>query len=172
MTRTCILATIAAACFIVGGPTTAADKDARFDDTDFIKKAASAGMLEVELGKLGQTKGTRDEVKTFGERMVTDHTKANTELMTVATAMGVTVPKSMSDKHQKMYSHFKNYNGKNFDKDYMDHMVKDHDEDVAEFKKASQSAKNADLKAFATKTLPVIEEHLKMAKDIQSSIKK
>jgi putative membrane protein len=78
----------------------------------------------------------------------------------------------MTDKHQKILSHFKNYNGKNFDKDYMDHMVKDHDEDVAEFKKAIQNAKNADLKAFAAKTLPVIEEHLKMAKEIQSSMKK
>src|SRR4051812_1467187 len=145
-------------------------KGKAFSDIDFVKMAASGGMLEVEAGKLAQERATMPAVKQFGERMVTDHSKANKELMAVAEKMNLRIDKSMTKEHQQHFDMLKKAPQAGFDKMYMDHMVKDHDKDVMEFREASESAKNADLRQFATKTLPIIEMHDKMAKDIQSKM--
>ena len=137
-----------------------------FDDNEFVKKAASGGMHEVALGKIAQTKAKSEFVKSFAERMVTDHTKANENLKKAASAAGIALPEMMSEKDQKHVEHFQNYKGTNFDADYMKHMVSDHEADVALFTKASQEAKNPAIKEFAKTTLPTIQEHLKLAKKI------
>jgi len=169
------LAALAATVLAVGGTTaddTKRKDDKPFDDVTFVKKAASGGMHEVELGKLAQSQASNDLVRKFGERMVTDHTKANADLKTVAEAMGVTLPAKMMDEHQKEFDRFKGMSGADFDRAYVDHMVKDHEEDVAMFKRATTEAKDAKLKEFATKTLPTLEDHLKTIQDIQKQIKK
>jgi len=169
------LAALAAVVLAAGG--TVADDTKRkddkpFDDATFVKHAASGGMHEVELGRVAQSQASNDLVRKFGERMVTDHTKANTELKTVAAAMGVSLPEKMMDEHQKEFDKFKSLSGAEFDRAYVDHMVKDHEEDVAMFKRATTEAKDARLKDFATKTLPTLEDHLKTIKEIQQQIKK
>ena len=138
-----------------------------FDDQEFVKTAASAGMHEVELSKLAVTKARSDEVKKFAQKMVDDHSKANEELKAAAKQASLTVPDKMLDKHQKHVDEFKEYKGDNFDADYIKHTLKDHEESVALFGRAEKEAKNAQIKAFATKTLPVIKEHLEMAKKLQ-----
>jgi putative membrane protein len=140
--------------------------DQPFDDTTFVKMAASDGMHEVELGKIGTAKAKNDDVKKFAEMMVKDHTKANEELKAAAKAANITVPEGLDEKHQKHVDHFKNYKGTDFDADYMKHMVTDHTEAVALFTRASKEAKNTELKDFATKTLPVIQGHLEQAKKL------
>ncbi len=151
-----------------------ADKDKSekaFDDAEFVKKAASGGMLEVELGKLAAEKGTMPEVKKFGAMMVKDHTKANEELMKVAKANKMAVPEKMMEKDMKMVAKFKKLKGAEFDKAYVMDMVEDHEMDVKEFMMASKEAKNAELSDFATKTLPTLKEHLKMVKDLSEKVK-
>jgi putative membrane protein len=135
-----------------------------FDDAVFVKEAASGGMLEVALGKIMDGKAKNPAVKAFAERMVTDHTKANEELKKAAAAAGISVPEMLSDKDQKELEHFQNYKGVDIDTAYMKHMLKDHEQDVALFTQASKEAKNPSIKDFAAKTLPVIQEHLKLAK--------
>jgi putative membrane protein len=142
-----------------------------FDDAEFVMKAASGGMHEVELGKLASMKAKSDAVKKFADRMVADHTKAGDELKTVAKSIGAMVPEKMNAEHQKEYDRFKNYSGANFDKDYVDHMVKDHEGDVAEFKRVAKEAKSPELRSFAAKTLTVVEDHLKAIKQIQEQMK-
>lgn len=137
-----------------------------FDDAEFVKMAASDGMHEVMLGKIGSQKASRADVKKFAERMVADHTKAGEELKTAAKEAGVAVPEQMSDEHQKHVDKFKNYAGDNFDRDYMKHMVKDHEEAVALFTKATKQAKNPALREFAVRTLPTIQAHLDDAKKL------
>jgi putative membrane protein len=139
-----------------------------FDDTTFVKKAASAGSLEVVLGNLAKKKAQSQPAKVFAEKMVTDHTKAGEDLKKAAAAANIPVPEMMSEKNQKTLDHFKNHADANFDKDYIAQMVADHEEAVALFTQASKEARNPALKDFATKTLPVLEEHLKMVKQIQS----
>jgi putative membrane protein len=137
-----------------------------FDDTAFVQMAASAGMEEVALGKIGTEKAKTADVKKFAERMVTDHSKGNDELKAAAKEAGVAVPEQMSAEAQKHVAHFKDYKGDNFDRDFMQHMVKDHEAAVALFTQASKEAKNKSLRDFATKVLPTLQSHLTDAKKI------
>jgi putative membrane protein len=140
-------------------------------DKDFMNKAAIGGMFEVNAGQLAATKATNPDVKNFGNRMVTDHGKANDELKSLATNKGVTLPADLDAEHKKEMDDLSAKNGKAFDKAYMTEMVKDHDKDVAEFQKESTAAQDPDLKNWVTKTLPVIQDHDKMAKDIAKKLK-
>ncbi len=132
-------------------------------DRQFVEEAASGGMLEVELGKLAQQKGTSEQVKQFGSRMVADHGKANDELKSVATAKGMTVPTAMERKHQRDMDRLSKLSGAAFDREYMKLMVSDHKKDVSDFQKEARNGKDPEVKAFAAKTLPTLQEHLQMA---------
>jgi putative membrane protein len=140
-------------------------------DTAFIKKAANGGMTEVELGKVAQKNGTKDDVKSFGERMVKDHGKANDDLKSVASKMNVEVPDKVNAKHQATIDKLSKMSGESFDKAYVKEMVKDHEKDIAEFEKAQGEVKNEDLKKFISDTVPVMKEHLSMVKEMQGSKK-
>ncbi|HUQ28860.1 MAG TPA: DUF4142 domain-containing protein [Usitatibacter sp.] len=141
------------------------------DDRKFVEKAAIDGMAEVELGKLAASKASNDQVKQFAQRMVADHTKANDELKSVAGNKGIQLPASVDKKHQKDMDHMQTKDAKKFDHEYMEMMVKEHKKDVSEFQKRSRSGKDADIKAFAAKTLPTLKEHLQMAQSTQAALK-
>ena len=132
-------------------------------DRKFIEKAAQGGMAEVQLGKLATEKASAPEVKQFGQRMVDDHGKANDQLKQLAGQKGVTLPTTMDKSAQKEYDRLSKLSGAEFDREYMKHMVSDHKKDVSEFKSEASEAKDADLKQWAQTTLPVLEEHLKLA---------
>ncbi len=132
-------------------------------DNTWINKAAQGGMAEVELGQLAQSKASSNAVKQFGQRMVDDHTKANDELKRIAADKGITLPSGLDAKSQATKDRLSKLSGKEFDHAYMEDMVKDHREDIAEFKKEASSGKDPEVKAFASKTLPTLEEHLKLA---------
>ena len=139
-------------------------------DQDFVTMAASGGMLEVELGKVAEQKGNAADVKKFGQHMVTDHTKANNELKTLAGKKKWTVPASMNAEHQAAYDRISKMTGQDFDREYMSQMVMDHEKTVAMFEKANQKAQDTDLKAFASKTLPTLRMHLDMARENNNKI--
>jgi putative membrane protein len=141
------------------------------DDKEFITKAAEGGMLEVELGKQVSQKALSPDVKAFGARMVTDHSKANAELGQIATTKGVALPTELDKDHQKVVVDITKLTGKKLDKAYAKDMVKDHEEDVKEFRKASADLKDPDLRVWAAKTLTVLEQHLTMAKDVNAKVK-
>lgn len=136
-------------------------------DKEFMTKAAVGGMLEVALGTQAEQKASSPDVKAFGKRMVTDHGKANEELKQLAAKKGVTLPTELDKEHKEAHEKLSKLSGAKFDREYAEAMVDDHEKDVKEFTDASKDAKDADLRAWAAKTLPVLEEHLKMAKDIK-----
>ncbi|MDQ6639163.1 MAG: DUF4142 domain-containing protein [Pseudomonadota bacterium] len=140
-------------------------------DTAFAHKAAIGGLAEVELGKLAQQKGASDQVKQFGSRMVDDHSKANDELKQIASAKSITLPTDLDAKHKNKMAKMQKLSGAQFDRAYMDDMVADHKEDVADFKKESSAGRDNDLKSFAAKTLPTLEDHLKMAQSTDAAVK-
>jgi len=162
---------LAAAILFVGGSAFGDDKTTTqpFDDATFIKMAASGGMHEVELGKLAASQAHRDDVKKFGEKMVTDHSAMNESLKKVAASMNVNPPDKMNDEHQKEVDKFKDLKGAEFDKAYIKHMVEDHEKDVKEFTKASKEAKDANLRNFAAQNLPTLQSHLEMIKKINET---
>jgi len=143
-----------------------------FADAEFVNKAASGGMHEIELGMLAKTNAANAEVRGFGERMVKDHTTLADWLKTAAKGANLTVPSKMSEKDQKEIDRFSKLKGAEFDKAYMEHMLKDHQQDVGLFEQASKEAKDAGLKAFAAKALPTLKEHLEHAKRVNANLSK
>jgi len=138
-------------------------------DQKFVKDAAVGGMAEVELGKLAQDKGSSEAVKNFGKRMVDDHSKANDELKSIASQKSIDLPTSMDAKHQATVDRLSKLSGAEFDRAYTNEMLKDHETDVKEFQKQSTSGSDPDLKNFASKTLPTLQEHLSMIRDISKN---
>lgn len=135
-------------------------------DTMFVKKAARGGLAEVELGQLAAQKGSSEEVKKFGQRMVDDHSKANDELKQVAAQKHIDLPTEPSAKDKATKARLEKLSGEQFDRAYMADMVKDHRTDVAEFAHESKMGKDEAVKSFAQQTLPTLREHLKQAEQI------
>jgi putative membrane protein len=143
----------------------------RVDDKKFAKDAALGGMTEVELGKLAAQKGSSDAVKQFGQKMVDDHSKANQELKQVASLEKIDLPNSIDSKHQSRIDKLSKLDGPSFDKAYIKDQVKDHKQDVSAFQSEAQSGTDPNVKQFAAKTLPVLQGHLSLVKDLNKQEK-
>ncbi len=141
-------------------------------DNDFLVKAAEGGMAEVELGRLAVSNSVNPKVKEFGQRMIDDHSRANEELKAIAQRKGDHIPTSVSAKDQATKDRLSKMSGAEFDRAYMEDMIQDHKADVSEFRDEAKSGTDPDYKAFAQKTLPTLESHLKLAQSTDSQIKK
>jgi putative membrane protein len=141
------------------------------DDSKFLVFAAEGGMTEVEASKLAQSMGTSKQVKEFGDQMIKDHTTAGNELKSLAATKNVTLPTTVGEDKQKAINELSNKKGADFDKAYVNMMVDDHQKTVDEFKDASENSKDADIKAFATKTLPTLQGHLDHVKALKDGMK-
>ena len=140
-------------------------------DQQFMHKAAQGGMAEVQLGNLAKDHASSQSVKTFGQQMVDDHTKAGNELKDLAAKKNVTLPTDLDAKDQAAMDRLSKLNGAAFDKAYMRDMVADHKKDVAEFQKEANSGKDSDVKDWASKTLPTLQHHLQMAQDTEREVR-
>jgi putative membrane protein len=130
-----------------------ADDKKPFSDEQFVVLAYCGGLHEVALGNVAKTNAGSPEVKKFGERMVTDHTKANKDLVEAAKSANAGIPTKMLDDQQKEVDRFSKLQGPEFDKAYMKHMLSDHKQDIALFERAGKEASNPQLKQFATKKI-------------------
>jgi putative membrane protein len=140
-------------------------------DRKFVMDAARDNMAEVELGKMAMNKGATDSVKQYGRRMVDDHGKAQEDLKGLADSKQVTLPTDLNPKQRQVRDRLAKLNGTDFDRAYANEMVSEHKKDVAEFKREAKSAKDADVKNWAGKTLPTLEDHLKQAQGMQAAVK-
>lgn len=141
-------------------------------DRSFVKKAAQGGMAEVQLGQLAQQKASHEQVKQFGARMVQDHSKANDELRQIAAGKGMELPGEPSKKQRKDADKLKDKSGAEFDRSYMKHMVADHKKDIEAYEKEAREGKDAELRAFAERTLPTLREHLQMAQQANDAVQR
>lgn len=135
-------------------------------DKEFAMKAAMGGKMEVDLGNMAQSNAMSDRVKAFGAMMVRDHSQANNELMQLTKSKNTMIMDSTDKKMQDHMAMMQKMKGKDFDRHYMEMMLNDHKKVVAEFEKAASTCSDADLKAWAAKTLPVIKMHLDSAQAI------
>lgn len=158
--------------FILGAAytTTAQTVDKR--DLKFAKCAAEGNMMEAQLGKLAQSNGSATEVVELGRKMEDEHTKANDELKGIAAKKSISLPASMSDKQQRCYNKMALLSGKEFDKKFTKHMVKDHKKDLCLFKKERKKGKDSELQAWAANKVPALEQHLQMSKDACKAVKR
>jgi len=138
-------------------------------DEKFVKEAALGSLAEVEIGRLAAQKATSAEVKQFAQRVVDDHEKANAQLSSIAAKKGIAAPTELTDKEKKALDKLSKASAEDFDRTYMRMMVDDHKKGVSDFKKAANATTDSDVKAFASATLPTLEDHLRIAQQIADS---
>ncbi len=178
-------------------------------DQRFAREAAESGMAEVATSQLAMEKAANADVKTFAQRMIDDHTKANQELMQIAASKNITMPQgtmgmmsssgqqsgqrtdstgtqprtvaptetqtdqraaNLSGKHRDTYNRLAKLSGDQFDKEYMRTQLKAHEQAIALFNRETNSGNDSELKAFAAKTLPTLQEHQRMAQETAGKI--
>ena len=140
------------------------------DSAKFANEAAQGGMAEVELGRLAAQKAADPSVRAFGQRMVADHSKAAAELKTLAARKGMQLPNEINSEQKSELDKLAKLSGAEFDKEYMSAMLKDHEDDVKAFETQSKEGNDSDVKAFAGKTLPTLQEHLQMAREAAQKV--
>jgi putative membrane protein len=141
-------------------------------DKKMMTDLAHANISEIAAAKLAQSKTQNEEVKNFAQRMIDDHTKAQQALESLAQSKGVTLPKEPDTKHKATAKMLEALSGDTFDHRYIaEGGISDHKKTIKLLEKIQNKATDSDLKALASKTLPTVEEHLKMAQQIQSSNK-
>jgi putative membrane protein len=177
------LPAVAALAVLAGGWCAAADSstsadsgtidapNAKLTPQGFVDQAASAGMLEVQSSKLALTKGVDQKVRGFAQRMIDDHQKAGDELKQLASRKGWTVKPTLASDDQKLYDKLEGYTGEEFSHQYAKLQVKAHDDAVALFTRGSRDLQDPDLKQFAQKYLPTLQEHRQMAIDLKGQEK-
>jgi len=141
-------------------------------DYKFVQDVSRGGLLEVQLGELASQKAMNQGVRTFGQRMVTDHSKANDQLKQIIAQKNAALPANLSHHQNVEVERLQKLSGKDFDKEYVNTMVKDHKTDVKEFQNAAKDLTDPDLRTFAKNTLPVLEEHLRMVRDLEHVVTK
>jgi putative membrane protein len=141
-------------------------------DASFLKNAAEGGLYEIQAGKIALDKATDPQVKAFAQKLIDDHTKANDELSQLATSKGLKLPTSPSLTEQAKLKTLEHWSQSGFDEHFAKGVgVSEHEDDVKTFQKESTEAKDADVKAFAAKTLPTLQEHLATARQLADATK-
>lgn len=154
-----------------GGSNTNANLPFAPTDSTFAMKAAGGSMFEVEAGKIAQQNAQSERVKGYGAMMVQDHQASNQDLISIAQSSGLTIPTTLPPDKQQMVDQLRNLRGRQFDSRYMGMMVEDHQKTIADFQQQANSGSNGNLKAFAQKSLPVLQKHHDSATAINISIR-
>jgi putative membrane protein len=140
------------------------------EDKHFMSEAAEGGLAEVELGHLAAEKAATTKVRDLGDRMVRDHSEANDKLKDIARRLGVNVPDHLSATEYAEKTKLSALSGDHFDRAYVNDMLKDHRQDLAEFRREARDGQNPEVKAFASQTLPILEERLRLAEQTNRDI--
>lgn len=160
--KTFIHTAVAVTALAFAGIATAQDEVSKADK-EFIKNAAELGRTEVEMGRIGQEKATDPQLKKLSAELIKDHTKGQGELKELAKKKGVEVEGEPTSAQKKMLLRLREKSGEEFDKEFREHAVKDHEKGIKMMQDAAEDTKDPDIKAFATKQIPIMQEHLAMA---------
>jgi putative membrane protein len=152
--------------FALSAPAVSMAQTATSDDKAFVKDAIEGGNAEVELGQLAEQRAVNDDVKAFGKKMVDDHTQLGEQMKTVAGQIGVTPPKMIPPMDKALEVTLKMLSGDDFDQAYIKAMVKDHEQDLAAFKKETAQGSSPAAKSAAEQGEQVISSHLVMIRQL------
>lgn len=170
MRKTFVAIVVATALVVVGAYTAPAQMSLPAPDQQFLVEAARGGIAEVEMGRLGAQRAASDAVRQFAQRMATDHGTANQELMLLAQRKGVALPQDMGPAHRAALDRLAAMSGPAFDQEYMGAMLRAHQQDAALFAREARDGQDAEVRAWAVKTLPTIQEHQRLAYDVHSRV--
>jgi putative membrane protein len=137
-------------------------------DREFAMKAASGGLAEVQAAQLAEQRATSPQIKQFAQRMITDHSAANTELQQIAKQANIALPSQPAGKDAAEGQQLRGLNGGTFDRAYAQGQLRDHHETVELFQKEASSGEDQALRAFAQKTLPILQQHLQMVEALNA----
>lgn len=140
------------------------------EDREFMSEAALGGMYEVMLAKEVEKKATNPDVREFAAKLGADHGKANEELKELASKKGFTMPSQLDDDHREDLEEITRLSGPELDKKYVAEMVDDHEDDVDEFRETAKESKDPEIRAWAQKTLRILEGHLVEAKKLRERL--
>lgn len=140
------------------------------EDLEFATKAAQGGIQEVRLGELAEQQAATPEVQQFGHRMVADHGQSNEQLTQIMQGKGIELPEEMPKEGQELYDELQGKAGAEFDQAYMDEMLRDHQADIEEFQQYAETGQDRDLKSFAEQTLPILEQHRRLAQQTREQV--
>src|ERR1700749_872889 len=167
-------ATYLMCCLAIGSAATmftfTAKAQATDDDKKFLTDASQGSYDEIQLGKLGQEKATNPDVKGFGRRMVTDHTRLNQQMKPYADQWGIAAPTGLSPDAQKEYDKLSGMSGADFDKEYMSDMVSDHSKDLDAFTKEVKDTKDVKFRTTVEQGKSVVAAHKNMAYDLKTKL--
>jgi len=138
-------------------------------DNKFIQQATQHGLAEVQMGQLIVQNAQNAELKSFGQRLITDHNQANQQLAQIAAQKSVTIPTQADATHQQMMSQLSSLSGTEFDRTVTKDAVRDHERDIKLYQNAANNLQDPELKAFAQQNLPILQQHLDMAKQLQAT---
>lgn len=139
-------------------------------DESFVNEAAAGTRMELELAQLARQKAADPRVRAFGAMMVADHGKAGNELKLITGAKKHILPAELPRDHQNEISSLSKKQGNNFDLSYIKLMVREHERDIRAFKIAGERVTDTTVKAFARRTLPLLQKHLDSARAIYRSL--
>jgi putative membrane protein len=165
-----VIGLVTVALLAMSGPAAAQIQIVNNADRDFIAKAATGGVAEVELGRLATMRAARPSVRSFGERMVLDHGRSNAELAALAQSKGLALRPGLEPSQQAMRDRLNALTGADFDRAYMSEMLRDHNEDIALFERAVEVSADPDVKAWAARSLPMLRDHLALARQVNSEV--
>jgi len=161
-------------CLTIGSAVTMCTKSLKAqtpdDDKKFLTEASQGSYDEIQLGKLAEQKATNPDVKAFGRRMVTDHTKLNEKMKPYADEWGITAPTALSPDAQKEYDKLQGMSGNDFDKEYMSNMVSDHSKDLDAFNKEVKDTKDMKFRTSVEQGKSVVAAHKNMAYDLKKKL--
>ena len=140
-------------------------------DMKFLQDTAMDNPFEIQASQLAAQKANSQEVKDFAQKLVTDHTRLSSELSSLASTKGVNLSSSMEKKDRKELDELNKHSGKKFDHEYVKEMVKNHKEDIRDFKAEAKDAKDPDVKNWASNHVSALEQHLTMAQDLEKKVK-
>jgi putative membrane protein len=144
-------------------------QESKIDEKKFVTEAYAGGLAEIRLAKIAERRAQSPAVKQFAQKMQQDHSKADERLANLAKSLGIQLPNELTPEHQQLADRLNTIEADDFDEDYMKAMVDDHEKDVAAFKQASLTNEGA-VAQFAKDTLPTLEQHLAMARQVDQQV--
>jgi putative membrane protein len=165
-----VISLVVVVLFALNGAAAAQIQAVNDADRGFVNKASNDGLAEVELGQIAMQRAARPSVRSFAERMVTDHGRVNAELAALAKSKGIAVPTAVEPAQQATRDRLSALDGADFDRAYMSEMVSDHTADVALFESEAAAAQDPDIKAWAARTLPMLRDHLALARQVNTEV--
>ncbi len=141
------------------------------DSSKFLIKAAQDGAAEIQICEVALKQAESADVKKFAQDMIKQHGQIDQEAASIAAQKNIVLPTEVSAEQKSTFEEMKKLSGKNFDKKFMEHNVSDHENDVKDYKEQMEQGTDADIKAFAAKTLTTLQTHLGYSTEINNKVK-